>query len=729
MTAGTGRLTVGWSVQGLILLAIVAGPCSEAVALEPTPGYTMVQRAFLREDFTLVTSLAHGFLQQYPDAPEVHRVWLWLVLSLDRLQRSSEALREIDRLKAHLPDDDPFWPEVVFWEGEISRLSLQLSRATSAYQRLLEQYPASPWASQALLDLGLIALHQEAYETAMQYFHEVALQQAENPVASDALVYEGLCDLRLARFKEAVAVFEALLTQLKDPGAFGQVAFYLGEGYSGLGRYDDAALAYQRAIAFASESAALSRPGRSLDHSGTGQAGIAQWATLAQFGLGWAYYEIGRCEESLQPFEQYLSQAAEGGHRTEALFARGSCFMKLRNEPAALQCFEDILARDPDHALAFESGLILADLHRKDGRLDVARTLLHTLLRRYADPLSRAQLQLLLGAVVLEQGNAAQAKTVFELAAQSDQPSIRQAALNGLGDVQMFLGHLTAAERCYEEAMHIAPDTPRAAYAAHQVGRVRLQLGSLDEAVRIFQGLIANADPALADEARLALAIAYLNQHEAELARSLLEAIRQRDPTSPAAGRAAYYEALLALGDDDETLAQARCQEAIDQAPQSDEAFEARLLLADLQDRGRPAHEVMASLEQVYAAGQLSRSQRATLAKRVGDLARSEQEYSRAIAWYLEAEELLPSLAGEVSYRIASCDEEAGDLEEAVSWYARIDEPPWRVRGQLAAAKVLERLDRVAEAEAIYERLAGEPIPEAKLVQERLAVLRAGTVN
>jgi hypothetical protein len=86
----------------------------------------------------------------------------------------------------------------------------------------------------------------------------------------------------------------------------------------------------------------------------------------------------------------------------------------------------------------------------------------------------------------------------------------------------------------------------------------------------------------------------------------------------------------------------------------------------------------------------------------------------------------MSAMTGEATYRIASCYEEAGDFEVAVSWYQKIDQAPWQVRGQLAAAKLLEqRLDRPAQAKEIYEALAKEPIPEAKLIRERLSSWRA----
>ena len=99
--------------------------------------------------------------------------------------------------------------------------------------------------------------------------------------------------------------------------------------------------------------------------------------------------------------------------------------------------------------------------------------------------------------------------------------------------------------------------------------------------------------------------------------------------------------------------------------------------------------------------------------------------YPEAIKWYERAGQLLPSLQSEALYRIASCYEESGDIELAIAWYKRVTKSPWRVRGQLAIAKLLERQNRFAAARKIYEQLAEEPIPEAKLIQERLAALRS----
>jgi tetratricopeptide (TPR) repeat protein len=671
-------------------------------AVDSTPGYVDIQQAFLREEFPLVATLARAFLTQHPDVAEVSRVSLWLALSLDRLRRSDEALDAISRVKQQLLPDDPLWPEVLFWEGEVSRKAFQMRRAQEAYQLLLTRHQDSTWASQAQMGLALVLLHQEELSLAIANFHEVGLRQSGTPAALEAFLFEGFCRLRLKQFDEAIAILEPLVAQAEEPMTAAQIAFYLGESLNGLGRSDEAARSYQRAAIAAPDS---------------------QWGRFSEFGLGWASYQTEQWQQGIEAFSRYLAHP-QVEHRTEALFAQGSCFLKLGKEEEALQRFEQIVSRAPDHPLAVQSSLLLAAAYQRQERLSLAKELLSGLLRRRLEPAVRSEVQLRLAGLVLTQGQAAQAKTLFSSVAESDDPSVRQQAVNGLGDVHLFLGNLLEAKRSYEQAIPLADGTAQADYARYQVGRIALQLGSLEEAVSIFERLSAVSDPSLADDAKLALIIAYLNQHEESSARSLIERVRWERPGSLTAARVSYYSALLALGEDDEMKARRLCTETLAKAPGTDEAFEARLLLIDLGIDERAPEQTIEWLHRLFLTERLPRAHRAKLAKRIADVARTESSYAESIRWYDVAAALSPALGGEALYRIASCYEEAGDLELAIHRYQQITQPPWQIRAALAAAKLLERQDRPAEAEQIYRALAHTSIPEAELIRERLEQLR-----
>lgn len=685
----------------LAVLCLGAFAPAARAAEEALSPYVTVQRAFLREDFEQVTVLAQQFILQHPTEPEVPRVWLWLALSLDRMQQPHEALRELGRLQARLTARDPLWAEVLFWDGEISRRVQHVDRSRAGYEQLIDKFPDSAWTAQAEMGLGLLDLQAGDFEAAAGHFRTVAARKPESVITRNAARFEGLCYLRLKKFAEAVSAFEALLPKLQGDQA-AQAAFYLGESFSGLSKYEEALQAYKRALA------------------GTADA---QWSLPAQFGIAWAQYRLERCEDSQASFEAYLAKAAE--HRPEALFAQGSCLLQLERPEDAFRRFDEIVHKHPAHPLAFESLLIVTAAHRRDERFTQAKELLHDFLARATDPVMKAQIQLQLGAVALEQGNAAQATTIFTAATEVDHAAVRDGARNGLGDVALHLGDTDAARAQYRQVADGGSDSAAVDYAWYQLGRLDLQRGAYDEAANAFERLVDKKDTAMAADARLALLVTRLNQKQTAEARALLEAIRN-DPGSDArlVARAAYYEALMALAEQDEARVRQLCEELLQRAPASDEAFEARLLLADLRAKSGPVEEVVKELTQAFDGERMPRAHRAKLAKRLGDLARSQGAVPQAIRWYERSAELLPSLASEAAYRIATCHEEAGRTDEAITWYRKVERAPWRVRGQLAAAKLLERDERAAEALAIYEMLSTEAIPEAKLVQERLAALR-----
>ncbi len=688
----------GWMIVAASLM--LTAPM--AAAEEADQDFAAVQRAFLQEDFARVSALSATFITQHPQAAETPQVWLWMIFSLDRQQRAHEALRELDQLKRRLRPDAPHWPELLFWEGDISRRALQMTRGRLAFQQLLSRYPNSTWSPQAQLGLGMIDVQQQAYEQAARHFRAVAEQQAGTSVGADAQLFEGLCRLRLAQYDQAIAIFEPLIGRLPDKVDVAQAAFYLGESYSGLGKYQEAIPAYERGLT------ASDRP---------------PWGPLAHFGIGWAHYRLGQWENAVKSFDRYLKYKVRE-HRVEALFAQGSCLVQLGREQDALSRFNEIVTEAPEHALACESALALSDVHRRREEFGPAKTVLHGLLRPGLTPECRAQVNMRLGTIALAEGNTAQANTVFQLAASDGEPAVQQVALSGLGDIHMYLGQLPEARRFYDQAIAKAAQPPITAYAMFQVGRIYLQLGDFAQAAQTFEQIISRNEPTISDDARLALVIASLNQHDEATAQRHLAAIRQAHPNSVIASRAAYYDALLALGQGHEEDARRLAATAVAGAPGTDEAFEARLLMVDLQLQNAPPENLLEQLRKIYTSEPFPRPLKARLAKRLGDVARTQQAYAEAVKWYEEARQLLPSLSGEAVYRMASCYEEAGDVETAMQWYQQIDRPPWSVRGRLALAKLLEREDRPAEAEAIYLSLANERVPEAGDVQERLGELR-----
>ncbi|MBI4343526.1 MAG: tetratricopeptide repeat protein [Candidatus Omnitrophica bacterium] len=690
------------------IAALLAHPSAGAAQMpaDPTQEYAAVQRSFLQEDFNAVAMLGKTFLLRHPAAPEALRIALWRALSLDRLSQAGVAIQELEVLEARLAPQQPLWAEVVYWRADICRRAGRMEAAKVALTRLQELAPASAWVPHGQIGLGLLYLQLQAYEIARRYFREVAQEWPEAEVALEARVYEGLCQLKLKRYGEAVQLLEPLLDRLGPGPTKAQAVFYLGEGLTGLGRFAEAARAYQQAMELGRASA---------------------WSRHAQFALGWAQYGAGRCDESVRTLERYL-QDADAQHRAEAFFARASCLMRLGREEQAIAQFEELIARSAAHPLAYEAVLALAEAHTRRKQPGRAQALLEQFLRQPLEEPVRHRVVLFLGAVALEHGDADAATAAFASLRGAADLAVRQAALNGLGDASLHLGRPEEAKRSFEASLQLSATTPAGGMAAYHLGRLALQQGEVEKAISLFGGLSGRSDVALADDASLALAVALMQQGRPEQARGRLEQLRRQRPGTVAAARAAYYLALLRAGQDGheaETLA----QETVAQAPHSEEAAGALVLLADLRIGQASLSEGRAWLARTYRAGQFTRRQRAALAKRLGEYARADRAYAEAIEWFAQAQQLLPSLAGEAAYRMASCYEEAGDVEVALQAYQVIAQAPWAVRGRLAAAKLLERQGRAGEAEAIYAALAQAGVPESKVVQERLAILKARSAH
>lgn len=715
----------------LFALMIIVRPVWAVDETVPTETqYARIQQAFLQEQFAQVADLVPPILADAFLEPKTVRIWLWLVLSQERLQRAPEALGEMDRLKtslSNLPDTtavnvwtESVWPEILFWEGEVSRKAQKMVRARVAYQRLLQGYPNSVWGTQAQLGLGLVHLHEQAYDQANAQFEQVSRTSTNKTIAHQALLWQGLCQLQAKRLDEAVARFRELLEQPAAPSLRGQAAFYLGETLTSLRRFDEASQVYRQAM--------------DLD-------GQAPWLRDAFFGLGWSEFQQGRCEQSLQAFEDYLRvpesapatvalSQQQGRVSGEALFAQGRCLRQLGRSQEALARFEALYQQAPDHPLAVEATLSAVELHQQMQRLDGALSLAQTLATRPMQPGQRLQWHLRMGALRLDKGEAAEAQAEFEQAVTSTDASIRQAAFNGMGDAALMQGQPSEAVRRYQEAVAAAAASPGARYATYQLGRIKLHSGQADEAAVVFRELLGQssvvADPALATDVRLALAFVAIAQQDPERAQADLEALREQPLSAPQAARASYYLALLAVEAGDADEAQRWCQDAVARGARSDESVDARLLLADVIAAQASPAAALSQLRSLMVtdAASLPRHQRGKLAKKLGDLARRMRDYAQAIAWYEQAWEDLPTERGELDYRLASCYEEGSDIGSAIQRYRMIQQPPWSIRGQLALAKLMEREERWQEAMSIYQGIATQLSPEATIAQERLAFLQ-----
>ncbi len=164
----------------------------------------------------------------------------------------------------------------------------QLKRAQEAFQRLLEAYPNSPLRNEALLQLGLVTYNQGASETAIGYYKQVF---ANDPTAAEASTAQR-------------ALQEIYVQDLGRPNDY---------------------LAFLETV-----------PGFKLGDAVRDSVNFS--AALAQ-------YQAGNYERAIEQYTLYLEQFPKGTSALEALYRRAESYLLLEQYPAALTGYEEVIAR------------------------------------------------------------------------------------------------------------------------------------------------------------------------------------------------------------------------------------------------------------------------------------------------------------------------------------------------------------------------------------------------
>jgi tetratricopeptide (TPR) repeat protein len=222
----------------------------------------------------------------------------------------------------------------------------------------------------------------------------------------------------------------------------------------------------------------------------------------------------------------------------------------------------ELARRDP--ALAPRAHELLAELELAAGRLEGAR--LYLLAALSAAP-ERADLRARLGRLYLERGEAREARRELERATElapeladawsalcrlafqeekldeAAERAARALALEVdsieanavLGRVLEMRGERAAAERHYRRALSIAPDRPDALQidASHALGALLAADGREEEALRLFERVVAlRADPPHV-RAHLASARLHLARGDLGAARARVAAVLRSNPSQP----------------------------------------------------------------------------------------------------------------------------------------------------------------------------------------------------
>ncbi len=229
--------------------------------------------------------------------------------------------------------------EALYQYSLVSFSTKYFEDALIGFQKLINQYPDSPFAGESKGHIGEILLYSGKYEEAIEYFEKSTLKSDRTRRAYQAAAYSYGVDLfEKELFTKASQYFRVAVNHSFDKDLTLSAYFWLAEGEFREGRYTDAVRQYE---------VYLDQP---IVHK-------HQNFTGAHFGLGWSKFKSESYPEALGHFEKFIAlsdQNESPALLTDAILRSGDCEFVRKNFLKALSYYKqvtDMKRRNLDYSL------------------------------------------------------------------------------------------------------------------------------------------------------------------------------------------------------------------------------------------------------------------------------------------------------------------------------------------------------------------------------------------
>ena len=327
-------------------------------------------------------------------------------------------------------------------------------RAMTYYKRVLEDFPESPEADNALA--GIENIYQELND-AKGYFDYMAQLGRESEKSADEqeqMLFEAGERLFLSgAYSEALNSFYDLLKQYPDGAKNAQAHFYVAECLLQSGKEEGAADAYLAAMRNSSGS-------------------LAEQATLQYARIS---YRLQKYEEARKAYETLSEISLLENNKIEAEVGKTrSYYQEQRFEQAALQARKSLQISGLQSYVVQELRYIEAKSLQKLGQREVAMTLFQQLAHECYSPIGAESTYILIQDSY-HSGNFEQAEEQIYALSDSDSPQHYWIALSFiiLGDIYTDREEYEQALATYQSLLdEYAPDIPD---NIHDIVRIQIQ--------------------------------------------------------------------------------------------------------------------------------------------------------------------------------------------------------------------------------------------------------------
>jgi TolA-binding protein len=464
------------------------------------------------------------------------------------------AATDFERLLQQFPAS-PYVAEAAFWLGESRFYQRQYRQALLAYQRVPADSPRYP---DAIFGRGWVYYQGSDWSKAAAEFEHVVSRYPEASSRPEALYRLGEVQYNLKHFDQAVAMYHQLLREYPQekltPNAHfrvGWVRYKIGEFPQAIRELSEVVRAYPTHPVVAEAQYWLGMAYLSTKQFDSAQAAFeaaraaspaGDLAAQAVLRLGDTFYNQGKFERAMAAYRRLADQAPTDVHTPDAEYGIILSLYQLRRFNDYQAGARAFVERYPTHDLSVTVLYQLAELFEADKRPQQALDTYRQVLDRFGQSDLAESARLRRGEIFAAQGNWAAALLEYQQAgAMAKSDVVRIDALYGVARAQHELKRYDAAADAYRRVALELPENRFTVASLQGLARVLTDAGRKAEARQAWETLLTRGPrEATAAEARVELGLLLLSDGEH---RRALEQFQQAvSRATPEVAARAQYE-------------------------------------------------------------------------------------------------------------------------------------------------------------------------------------------
>ncbi|MDD5476597.1 MAG: tetratricopeptide repeat protein [Candidatus Omnitrophica bacterium] len=746
------KIIVYLSISALFLTSV----CLAYENPKETELLFMARKAYEDGFYEVSLGMLERFQKEYGNSSEVKQARLLSGQCYFQQGRYLESLNIFEGL-FNDPECSSFKDALYFWMAEVHFKGSNFEKAAAFYQKLITEFPQSPYVAAAYYSLGWSLSQIGKYSQAVQTFKSLIEKFPGEPQSKDAAFKLIECLYNLKEYSELKNKIKPVLKlYVNDALRLPYLYFYLAESEYYLDNFDEAAKNYLKSAQASKEQ---------------------QAQALAKLGLGWSYLKLAKYKEAEEILAEIKQNSLDKKSLDILILGQALLMSSTNRVYEAKKLYEQLIDISSDPLIRIQAYLGRADAFYnlteytqavnvyKEG-LDKIDKLEAQADRQISIPDELSdKLRYNLGLAYIKEGRVNLGIDIFEgISKKTNNLSVKESVLFQIAQAYQEANDFVKAEEAYAKILKLYPDSAYLDYAQYQLGSLQLKSLKYDQAINSFKLLLKNYPQSkYLGGATYSLGTAYSQKADYLASCQVFSKFQNEFKDDPLRPQAFYmlgtaflslgkinealnvFKDILKLYPQDIELLQKTEYEIADcyyKLRQENEALRLFKLLRSKYPGSSIAADVLWWLGQYYYRGndlELARRYFTSLAKDFPDSRLSAGafyalgltsyklgDYKGAKLYYAKSLELAEVKdVANIRFNLAETLEANSEFDAAAKQYLLAADlypqsPDLLARSLLRAAKLYEDKESFKQALEIYKRIIEQGGQEAKFAQERV---------